>query len=73
MSLEDYGIAWESMNHSIVIYGWGFDAETNTKYWLGRNSYGEDWGMGGTFLIRRGQNDFGIESEATAFDVLRCQ
>ena len=43
--LEDYGIAWMNLNHSVVISGWGVDPKTNTKYWIVRNSYGEKWGM----------------------------
>ena len=68
-NLEDYGIAWMSLNHSIVIVGWGVDEKTKAKYWKVRNSYGSQWGMDGHFLIRRGDNDFGIESETTAYDV----
>jgi len=70
--LEDYGVAWMNLNHSIVIYGWGVD-DKGTKFWRVRNSYGTRWGMDGDFYVRRGQNDFGIESETTAYDVLKCQ
>ena len=51
------------MNHSIVLVGWGSDKETGTPYWIGRNSYGIDWGMNGDFYVKRGNNDFGIEVE----------
>ena len=71
--LEDYGIAWMNLNHSVVIFGWGVDPKTNTKFWRVRNSYGEKWGMKGDFLVRRGENDFGIESETTAYDVSACK
>lgn len=27
-------------DHVVVIAGWGVDAATGTKYWVGRNSYG---------------------------------
>ena len=72
-SLEDYGIAWMNLNHSIVIFGWGVDEKNGTKFWRVRNSYGDKWGMSGNFLVRRGENDFGIESETTAYDVARCE
>jgi len=71
-SLEDYGIAWMNLNHSVVIVGWGVDKDTGTKFWKVRNSYGNKWGMKGDFLVRRGQNEFGIESETTAYDVRLC-
>lgn len=70
--LEDYGIAWMNLNHSVVIVGWGVDPKTGTKYWKVRNSYGQKWGMNGDFLVRRGENDFGIESETTGYDVRLC-
>jgi len=71
-SLEDYGISWMNLNHSVVITGWGVDPKTGTKYWIVRNSYGQKWGMDGDFWVRRGENDFGIESETTAYDVRMC-
>ena len=70
--LEDYGIAWMNLNHSVVIVGWGVDDKTGTKFWIVRNSYGKRWGMDGDFLVRRGENDFGIESETTGYDVQLC-
>jgi len=51
------------MNHSVVIIGWGVDDKTNTRYWIVRNSYGPHWGMAGDFLVKRGDNDFGMEVE----------
>lgn len=62
-----------SLEIGVVIFGWGVDPKTNTKFWRVRNSYGDKWGMSGNFLVRRGENDFGIESETTAYDVVRCQ
>ena len=70
--LEDYGIAWMNLNHSVVIVGWGVDERTGTKYWIVRNSYGKRWGMDGDFYVRRGENDFGIESETTGYDAILC-
>lgn len=71
-SLEDYGISWMNLNHSVLIIGWGVDQETGTKYWKIRNSYGPAWGQSGDFLVRRGQNDFGVETETTAYDARLC-
>ena len=70
--LEDYGISWMNLNHSVVILGWGADEKTGVKYWIVRNSYGRKWGMQGDFLVRRGENDFGIESETTAYEAVLC-
>jgi hypothetical protein len=67
-SLNDKGISWMDMNHSVVIIGWGVDEKTGTRHWIVRNSYGQKWGMGGDFLVQRGNNDFGMEVEQIAFE-----
>ncbi|CDW78518.1 cathepsin c [Stylonychia lemnae] len=59
-TLRDYHIEWQYINHSIMIVGWG--EEDGVKYWICRNSYGDAWGEQGHFRIRRGLNDYGIES-----------
>ena len=71
-SLKDYGISWQNLNHSVVIIGWGTDPETSQKYWIVRNSYGKTWGDHGEFLVQRGTDDFGIESETTAYNYVLC-
>jgi hypothetical protein len=60
------------MNHSVVIIGWGVDKESETPYWIVRNSYGPNWGMNGDFLVKRGGNDFGMEVENIAFEPTMC-
>jgi C1A family cysteine protease len=60
------------MNHSVMIIGWGVDKKTDTKYWIVRNSYSEKWGMDGDFLVKRGDNDFGMEVEQIAFLPKMC-
>ena len=39
-TLNDRGISWMDMNHSVVIIGWGKEEKTGTGYWIVRNSYG---------------------------------
>jgi C1A family cysteine protease len=53
--------------------GWGKEERTNIPYWIVRNSFGPDFGDRGDFYVRRGQNDFGIESEMTAYHVESIQ
>ena len=69
---NDKGVNWVEMNHSVVIVGWGKDKESNTKYWIVRNSYGPNWGMNGDFYVKRGNNDFGMEVEQIAFLPTMC-
>jgi len=54
-------------NHASVLLGWGEDK--GQKYWILRNSFGEDFGMGGHMLIERGKNSFAIEQTIAGFDV----
>lgn len=48
-------------NHDIEIVGYG--EYENQKVWIGRNSWGTQWGMAGWFFLCRGKNNLGIESE----------
>lgn len=66
-SLDSKGIAWQNLNHSVVVLGWGVD-QGGQKFWIVRNSYGPSWGMEGDFLLRRGHDDFGFESEQVSFE-----
>jgi hypothetical protein len=45
--------------HAIEIVGWG--ERNSTKYWIVKNSWGDNWGMKGYFYIKRGVNMCGIE------------
>jgi hypothetical protein len=48
----------KNTDHVVVIGGWGVDAATGLKYWVGRNSYGTQWGEGaggGWFRLQRGK------------------
>lgn len=50
--------------HAIKIIGWG--VENNSPYWLVVNSWNEGWGDHGTFKIKRGSDECGIEDEVVA-------
>lgn len=45
--------------HCVVIVGWGESG--GEKYWICRNTWGEDWGENGYFKIQRGTNECSIE------------
>jgi cathepsin B len=50
--------------HAVTLVGYG---ELNgEKYWKIKNSWNEQWGDGGHFLIRRGTNECGIEASVGA-------
>merc|ERR1712137_79324 len=50
--------------HAIKLLGWG--TENGEDYWLVANSWNEMWGDHGTFKIRRGNNECGIEGQVCA-------
>ena len=50
--------------HAIKIFGWG--TEGGEDYWLVANLWNDQWGDHGTFKIRRGVNECGIEGQVSA-------
>ena len=57
---------WEFTNHAVVCVGWG-EEEINgrkEKYWIIKNSWGEEWGLKGYFKIKRGENVASVEAQA---------
>lgn len=49
--------------HAVLAVGWGtLDGQ---DYWKIKNSWNEEWGNEGHFLIRRGTNECGIESSVS--------
>ncbi|EDO05978.1 cathepsin C Papain cysteine protease family protein [Babesia bovis T2Bo] len=61
---------WEYTSHAVAIVGWGQEkvGARMIKYWICRNSWGQNWGINGHFKIERGKNAYGIESEAVFID-----
>jgi cathepsin X len=59
---------YPEITHAISVVGWG---ETNdgVKYWIGRNSFGTQWGEQGWFKIVRGKNCLLIESGGCSWAV----
>ena len=49
-----------------MCYGWG--EEYGIKYWILQNSWGPQWGENGSFRIKRGTDESGIESMVEAAD-----
>jgi len=54
------------INHEIAIVGWGMDKDTDTDYWIGRNSWGTYWGEHGFFRIKMHSDNLAIETDCTA-------
>ncbi len=45
------------VNHGVVLAGYGVDEDTNEKYYLIRNSWGEDFGENGYLRVKRTDDD----------------
>ena len=58
--------AFPMINHEISVVGWGFDEDTQTEFWVGRNSWGTYWGEQGFFRIKMHSDNLAIERDCTA-------
>lgn len=50
--------------HAVKLVGWGI--QDGIPYWKIANSWNDDWGDKGFFLIKRGSNECGIEENGVA-------
>jgi len=48
----------------VQITGWGVTTPSNVPYWIVRNSWGKNWGMGGYIWLERNDPSCGVVSEA---------
>eukprot|EP00831_Metopus_contortus_P085534 TRINITY_DN996_c0_g1_i1.p1 TRINITY_DN996_c0_g1~~TRINITY_DN996_c0_g1_i1.p1 ORF type:complete len:462 (-),score=40.98 TRINITY_DN996_c0_g1_i1:23-1408(-) len=54
------------VEHLITVMGWG-ETSSGEKYWICMNSWGENFGDKGSFLLRRGTNACNIEAKVAAY------
>ncbi|CAO1415423.1 unnamed protein product, partial [Diamesa serratosioi] len=55
----------DSINHAVLLVGYGKDELTGIDYWLVKNSWGTDWGeLGYVRMIRNSDNQCGIAQYA---------
>lgn len=46
----------QNVNHEVMLIG--YDDWETTTYWVGRNSWGPNWGIGGYFMIERNVQNY---------------
>lgn len=56
------GNSYSTLDHEVLLVGFGTEIKThgNIDYWKIKNSWGNKWGEGGYFRVRRGLNAMGV-------------
>lgn len=56
---------WEYTNHAVVCIGWGEETHNGeiVKFWILKNSWGQEWGEEGYFRMLRGKNIASVEAQ----------
>jgi len=57
---------FESVDHAVLVVGWGTDKNSNKKHWIIKNSFGSGWGENGYFRVPLGGDVDGITSLTSA-------